>query len=366
MPVTRAANASRLGFARVVFALLLVITPFVAGAQRQAASPVDDVLDRMTADINDLRYADAIRRGSAFGSSVDALSLAQRVRWRLLMAAAHYPFEREHQRPDSASRHLRAVVRLAPEARYAPEMRWRGLDSLLENARGRTLAAVVSGPASQRAAGPAAPGRVDVLATRPVHVRAAVVVRATGEVMQSDTATGARPTLRLIAHDERRVLLAPGEYDIVLTAWDLASRGDSVVTRYALSIEGTIPALAPEPPIPASALLPERADPGARRFLAKGLAYTALTVAVATLVRSDRSLRGEFGTDGRAFAVGGAMLVGTGALLWRAKERTIPANVAANAAARAEHDRRIGDIIRANRVQLASYAVTARIAPEPR
>jgi hypothetical protein len=357
------------GVRRAVAALLLCLAPAVAAGQARAASPVDDVLDRMTGDINDLRFADALRRGQPFAGSLEALPLAQRVRWRLLMAAAYYPFEREHQRPDSAMLHLRALVRIAPDARYAPEMRWRGLDSLLENARERTLAAVVRGPLTQRVAGPTTPGRVDVVATRAVRTRIVVVERATGRITQSDTVTDPRPTPRLIAHDDRQVLLAPGEYDLVLTAWDVTASDDSVTSRYGLTVEAgsaRLPALRPEPPLPASALLPERAVPSRRRYLAKGIAYTALTVAAATLVRSDATLRDEFATDGRAFAVGGVMLAGVGVMFWREKERPIPANIAANVATRAEHERRIADLVAENRIRLSGYAVTVRIAPEPR
>lgn len=347
-------------------ALAAFLSPVTASAQERAASPVDDVLDRMTGDVNDLRYPEALRRGRAFAGTEDALTLAQRVRWRLLMAAAFYPDdERRHQHPDSALRHLRALIRIAPDARYAPEMRWRGLDSLLQLARERTLGAVVRGPLTQRVAGSAAPGTVEVIASRPVRFSLAVRERATGRVTQRDSATGARAAMRLAAHDDRRVLLAPGEYDLVLTAHDVDDETDSVVTRHLMTVEGQLPLLEPEPPLPAGALRPERLAPSRTPLIAKAAVFSGLTFGLATLARSDGALRDRFPTDGRAYLVGGAMIAGTAAIILRQRSRPVPANIAANAAARAEHDRRIAQVIDANRARLAGYGVSVRIAAEP-
>jgi hypothetical protein len=152
----------------------------------------------------------------------------------------------------------------------------------------------------------------------------------------------------------------------VLTAWDVTAPDDSVVARHALSIVGERPMLRPEPALPASALLPERVRPSRARFLTKGIVFSVLTVALASSVRSDEALRDEFGTDGRAYLVGGAMLAGVGTLFFREKERPIPENVTANMGARAEHDRRIADIIAENGNRLRGYGVTAHIAREPR
>lgn len=352
----------------LVAALLILCAPVLVSAQARTASPVDDLLDGITADINDLRYDEAVRRGRALSSAADDMPIAQRSRWRLLMAAAFYPEERALQQPDSATRHLRALIRLAPDARYAAEMRWRGLDSLLESARIETFAAVVRGPRVQRAGGADEPGRVDIVASRGARLRLDVVNRSSGRVVQSDSAEGATASLRLLAHDDRRLLLAPGEYDLVLTAHDTASRdaADPVTHRYTLTVEGEAPELVPEPPLPASSLLPERVAPAKGRLIAKGLAFAGLTFAFATVARNDATLRDRFPADTRALLVGGAMIAGVGTLLARQKERPIPANIAANAEARRAHDLRIEQVITGNRQRLVGHAATVRITPEPR
>lgn len=366
MSVARAARLAVLLAALLPGLASAQTTPASSRAQARAASPVDDVLDRITGDINDLRYADALRRGRGIAGSEQGLALAQRVRWRLLMAAAFYPDdERRHQHPDSALRHLRALVRIAPDARYAPEMRWSGLDSLLDVARARTLGAVARASASQRIGGSGAPGRIDVIATRPVRVSIAVVT-ADGRVLQRDSASGDSVRLALRAHDERRVLLPQGGHDLVLVAHDLEDDRDSVVTRYALVVDGEPPLLEPEPPLPASALLPEVLSPSRGPLIAKGIVFSGLTFALATAARGDATLRDRFPADGRAFAVGGVMLASVGAIILGSRSRPIPANVAANARARAEHDQRISRVIETNRGRLRGFTVTVRIAPEPR
>ncbi len=357
--------------ARVAHVVLLLasLLPALAGAQQaraRAASPVDDVLDRITGDINDLRYADALRRGRGIAGSEQSLPLAQRVRWRLLMAAAFYPDdEKRHQHPDSALRHLRALVRIAPDARYRPEMRWHGLDSLLDIARERTLGAVARAPATQRVGGANATGRVDVIATRRVRVSVAVV-DAEGAVLQHASGTGDSVRLELRANDGRRVLLPPGGHDLVLVAHDLADDRDSVVTRYALVVEGSPPMLEPEPPLAASALLPESVAPARGPLLAKGVVFTGFTLAIATAGRADETLRDRFSDDGRAYLVGGAIVASVAAIIATSRSRPIPANIAANEATRAEHDRSIQRVLDVNRGRLRNHVVTVRIAPEPR
>ena len=343
---------------------LLASVPAAATAQRSTDSPVDGLLDRITADINDLQYAQAIQRGQPLAVSASAMPLAQRLRWRLLMAAAFYPEERQHQNADSATMHLTAAVRIAPDARYIPEMRWRGLDSLLERARARTLAVVARAVPSQLVGGADTPLRVEAVASRAVQLRLRLVDRATGRAMPADTATGQRAEFSVSAHDGRRVLLAPGTYDLEITALDPGR--ESTDARYELVVEGTVIVLQPEPPILRSALLAERTTVARGRSIAAGLVFSGATLAVATLGRSDASLRERHPTDARAFVVSAAMLIGVTAVLWKQKGAPLPMNVAANAKVRAARERAADSVITANRVRLSTYRVTVRLAPEPR
>ena len=372
MPVTVHGGRALLRAACSSSAVLLAVLVLLASAplcspvraQGTAASPVNEFLDRITADINDLRYAEALRRGRTLAPSADAMPLAQRVRWRLLMAAAFYPEPRAVQGADSALAHLVAALRLAPDARYAPEMRWRGLDSLLARARARSPFVVLRAAPSLRIGARVAAGNLQAVATRPVHLTLSTVDRATGRSTVQDTAFAESVSLSLAAHDDGRLLIAPGVYDLVLTAVD-PKGGEPVTVRYEMTAEGKLPALAPEPQLPASALLPEHVMPARRSVIAKTAVFTGLTLVVATAARGDAALRDNFSTDARSYLVAGAMVAGAGALLTRVKGKPIPQNVAANAIARARHERAVNAAVEANRKSLASYAVTVRIAAEP-
>lgn len=352
------------GVAAGVVALGLALPTGVAG-QGASRSPVDDLLDRVTADINDLRYVDAIVRGRALAQQADAMAVPQRVRLQLLMAAAFFPDERAQQRGDSALAHLRAAVRLAPDVRFAAELRWRGLDSLLETARARTVAAVLRAPEEQRSGGPGSAASVELVAHRPMRLALRVVDRATGRTVRRDTATAERVRIDLPAHDGSRLLLAAGEYDLILVAHEIG-RPDSVAAVHALSVDGTPPLLEPEPDLPAATLRPEYRAPNRTGVLATGFAFSGATIVLATLGRSDAALRDGFSPDARAYAVGGAILLGTAVVAWRDRGRPVPRNVAANADIRADHARRVEAVRATNRTRLEGYRATVRIAAEGR
>jgi hypothetical protein len=115
----------------------VALLAIVGSLSAQQTSPVDDVLDRMFSDVNDFRYADAVRRGEEAAAITRAMSRTQQVRYRGLMAAAYYPEESTFQRPEAALRELDALIRLVPDAQLPQELFWRGLDSLLSVSRSR-------------------------------------------------------------------------------------------------------------------------------------------------------------------------------------------------------------------------------------
>lgn len=347
----------------LVILALLSLLPLAVGAQGSAESNVDVLLDRVAADINDLEYAEAIRRGQSLAISATAMSTAHRVRWRLLMAAAFFPEDPNLQHGDSAMRHLEAAVRLQPDARYDPAMRWRGLDSLLDRSRARTLGVALRPTPLQHADGADAPARITVIATHPTRFRLNLVDRATDETVHADTATGDSAVFAIPAHDGRRVILAPGTYVLEMTAVDAGVAARTV--RHEVTVRGTLPKLEAEPELNESSLLPEFVAVPRRRAILTGLAFSGATLAIASMGRSDGALADRFDTDARAYAVSAAMLVGVTAVLWKQKGAPLPQNAVANSTTRSRHQRELDGVIASNRALLRGYRPEVSVSVEP-
>lgn len=341
----------------------LVLLPHGAlPAQGTEPSAVVDLLDRMTADINDLRYAEALATGRALAARAAGLAVPLRTRLRLLLAAAYFPEDAALQRADSAVVQLKAAVEDAPDAAYPAELRWRGLDSLLAHARSTTVSAVLRPPARQPVAGPGAEARFPFVATPGTTVELRVQRAGDEAVLLADTLVAESGAFRLAAHDGSRMLLAAGAYRLVLTA----RRGsDPAVSRsYAASVEAPPLALEPLPELEPGALLPEVARPDGRRVRRLGAIAAAATIATALFARTDADLRSAYGPDPRAAVAGAAIVGGT---LWFAGSREltpIPRNVAANAATRAAHARTLIATQERNAAALAAWAGTIVMGPD--
>ncbi len=350
--------------AALAVAVLLALSPIGGGAQGTGnGSNVDALLDRVAADINDLKYEQAIQRGQSLAISATAMTTTHRVRWRLLMAAAFFPEDVRLQHGDSALRHLDAAVLLQPDARYDPAMRWRGLDSLLARSRERTLGVALRPTGTQHADGGDAPARVTVIASHPTRFRLNLVDRATDETVHADTASGDSAVFAIPAHDGRRVILAPGTYDLEVTAIDAGRAARTV--RHEVTVAGEAPSLEPEPVLAASSLLPEFTPVPRRKALLTGLAFSGATLAIASMGRSSDALRDRFGTDARAYAISAGMLVGVTAVLWKQKGTPLPQNAIANATARSRHQRELDGVTARNSALLRKYRPQVRVKAEP-
>jgi hypothetical protein len=338
-------------------ACLLLLVPLPTMAQDAARSVVDDLLDRIVADINGLRYDEAITRGRSLTRQAATLSDANRARLHLLLAAAFYPAERPLQRPDSARRHLAAAVQVAPDAAYPAELRWRGLDSLLAATRLRTLAAVLRAPERQQAGGPARAATFSALASAPSDLELVVRSRESGDVVHRDRREErtTETDFRVPLHVEQRAVMLPGTYDALLIVRRAGVR-DSAVVPYRLTVEAEPIALEPEPAFDESSLRPESVTPDrARTLRAAGLAVLG-TAALGILGRHDADLRETFTPDSRAYTTGLAFGAVVTVFALRPRTRTMPANVAANAALRAVHARAVQDVQRRNADRLETYS----------
>jgi hypothetical protein len=343
---------------------MVALLPVALGAQDAGVaaaprSPLDDLILKVEADVNDLRYADAIRRGNEIIGFTDARSPAQEVRLRSALAAAYYPEEPEFQRPDSAVAQLVAMLRAAPDGAIPIELRWRGLDSLFEVASSLTHAVRIEPAAPQVLVGEAGRGTVSVLASRPSHFRLRLTPAAGGVgVVHDSTSVASRSaTLTYRALQGRHVLLTPGAYEIAVIAIDPAT-GDSVVVRRAARVEGAALILLPTPVFDESRLRPERKRASWLKTGVVSIAVAGLTIVGGAVFLAASGEEGDEDLGAAVGAVGLAVGGLTAFTIHRPKDD--PAAAAANAELRAAHRRAVDAADAENQRRLAAYQVTVR------
>jgi hypothetical protein len=344
---------------RLLLATLLatLLAPSLAAAQEPARSAVVELLDRITADINDLKYAEALEVGRALALRSAVLPVALRTRLHLLMAAAYFPEDPSIQAADSASLHLRRAIQLAPDAAYPAELRWRGLDSLLAEARSREVAVALRVPPRQPIGAAGAAARLPFVATANTAVELRVTRRSNGQLVHADTIIAEQGEFTLAAHDGTRIIVPTGAYDLVLTATRGGS-ADAVSHTHTGVVETPVLVLEEEPALRSESLLPESAVPARRQLIRTGLIVGAATAGLAVLGRTDGDLRGAFDPDPRAFAVGAVIAASVAWFARRDEVTPLPANVAANEVTRAVHARAVAAVRERNAARLANYTGT--------
>jgi hypothetical protein len=342
--------------------LLLALSLFAAPAEAQFR----DLIDRVRSDLRDQKHAEAVRRGQEIFAFSSAMTPEQLLELRQVMAAAFYPAQAEGQQPDSAMVQLVELVRLDPEATNAPDLKWAGLDSLLELARSRTFSVAARYPDETILVGADGRGFVDVVATRPSRFRLRITSVAAGESVVHDSATaGKRGRLSFRAHDGARPLIGTGEYRFAIVAVDSAT-GDSIVVRHRGMATGQVPALAPVAPFREASLRPETVSPPRARTVATGILFAGLTYAFATQARSGEPLRSAYPTDSRAMLLSGVVLAATVSTFWLDKGEPDREAMQANLRARDEHRLKMAEAEVENRRRIAAYRVTIRVTPESR
>jgi hypothetical protein len=342
----------------------LLLASTVGGQQRPAGSPISDLIARLNNFVNDFQYAEAIRVGTSATALVRLMRPEQLIAFRTVMAAAYYPDDREAQDAASALRELDALVLLQPDARITPELRWRGLDSLLEVSRGRTFSVAARPSASYALSGTEGRAFVDVVASRPTRFRLVTTARGQGGAVTHDSAAFATTArLGLRAHDGVRPLLARGAYDLVLIATDEAT-GDSTKLSFSLEVDAEPIETVPVPAFDPAWLRPEREPPRRVRTVLKGLLFAGFTYGVAAYARAEEPLRTAHPTDTRAYAVSGAMLGAVVVAAIADRGRDLPENVRWNAAAQVAHAEMIRSTLDENARRVREYRVTLKVAAE--
>jgi hypothetical protein len=319
-----------------------------------------DPLDLMREDLREKRYADVIRRGNDLLGSSRTFTVGEQVMLWQVMAAAYFPPDVMAQRPDSARLPLDALVRLAPDAELAEDLRWPGLDSLLQRSRDATFA-VVARPQPEYVVSSAEPAYVTVVASRPARFRLTSISSATGVATVHDSGGATRSaTLRLRAHDGTRPIFGSGDYLLQVTAIDEQTGDSVVVTRRALarangnSIGPAIPPFTPPASVRVAAM---------RRstLLLGGLAFGGATIAIANGARAQEPIRSGFDADNRAMIVGGAMVAAAVTVFVLDHGRSRPANDAEIARARVAYDRRVAALQAESAEQAGRYRVTLTV-----
>lgn len=328
----------------------------------QGADPVDDLILRVIADLNDLRYDDAIARGREVFRSAATMTPAQEALLRTALAAAFYPEEEPAQRPDSALAQFAAAIRVKPDVVLPVELRWSGLDSLLDVARSRVFAVVVQADSPRVLAGPDARGGLMVQSSRPARftLRTGLVGSSTSVVQSTSSEPSTASVLMFRALDGRDVLLAPGAYTATITAVDAA--GDSVQLRRRLLVEGQPLFIVAPPVFDSTRLLPERR----RGSLARRALISAVLGGTAFYVASlfkDAEFDGDFRPSGASVGLGLSVFAIGVSTHWIFGAGRDADAVAANARLREEHRRAVERAEEESAARRNAYRVTVTLAP---
>jgi hypothetical protein len=338
-----------------------------AAVHAQETSPLDDLIARVRADVNDLKYPEAIARGREVFAFARTARPAQLIALRQAMAAAFYPEEREAQQPDSALAHLRAAVRLQPDVQLAAELKWPGLDSLLEVARRTTFAVQLRPNAADTIVGPDGRAHVSFIASRPARYKLRVRALPNGAsvAMDSVMTPSASGRLAIRAHDGRAALIGAGQYELLVTAYDSAS-SDSIVIRHDAEATATALTTVPRPMLDTTKLQNEFAKPKRTQLVVSSILYSTATFMIASSARAEEPILSGFGTDGRATFVGLSILgAGVGGF-WLDKGSVNAEALRANLDLRVAHRTAVQAAEAENRRRIAEYRVTLRVRPEAR
>lgn len=337
-----------------------------APLRAQQADPVDDLITRVIADVNDLRYADAITRGRELLTFSKTMRPAQEALLRSVLAAAYYPEETDAQQPDSAIAQFAAGIRVQPDLALPIELRWAGLDSLLSVARARTFAIVVSAD-EQSLVGPGATAALSVHSSRPARftLRTSLLGSAVQTPQSSTTAADTHASLSYRAHDGRDLLLAPGEYVATIVAVDPNTGDSTVVTRRVL-VEGAPLLIVAPPAFDSTQLRPETSKPPMLRTMLTALAVGTATFIIGSLGGGDDDFGDDFEPDGRSIVVGLAIFGAGASTYWLDKGKADPEAVAANTALRDAHRKAVEDAAAESARRLREYRVTVKFPVEAR
>jgi hypothetical protein len=347
----------------VSIAFLLAAAPL--GAQVQQASVVDDLLKRALDAYNDLNFGRADTLASQVLQSTGKITPAQRTRAMILVAAAAYPDDPPAQRRHVALSMLRSVVRMNLDVEVPAELRWAGLDSLVEEAKRTSFGIAVSADTMQTLVGPQGMGRVAVRSNR--SGRYFLRITQAGATVAVDTATvGVNSELRFAGMRNEKPVFSTGDYAMTVTAIDASGRDTITITRTMRVESPTIQFVTIPTKLDSTKLLPVRSPKFGMKAIFPALIAGGGAYALASVLRGEGKIATDVAADSKGIAVGGAIAASTILAGLADRGRPLPANVAANKAYGEAFQKSVADAQAENRRRIAEHRTTVRIEQEAR
>lgn len=344
-------------------ALMLVAAP--VGAQVQQSSVVDDLLKRAQDAYNDLNFFRADTLANQVLQSTARITQAQRTRAMVLVAAAAYPDDPPAQRRTVALATLRSLVRMNLDVEVPTELRWAGLDSLVEEAKRTSFGIAVSADTMQTLVGHQGVGKISVRSNR--SGRYFLRISQGDATVAIDTTTvGVNGDLRFLGMRNDRPLFTSGDYAVTITGIDASGRDTVTVSRTMRVESPTIEFLTPPTKLDSTKLLPVRSPKFGAKAILPAIIAGGGAFALASVLRGEGKIATDVPGDSKGIAVGGAIAVSTILAGFVDRGRPLPANVAANKAYGEAFQKSIADAQAENRRRIAEHRTTVRIDQEAR
>ena len=345
--------------------LALVLAAAPVGAQVQQSSVIDDLLKRAQDAYNDLNFLRADTLANQVLSSTGRITSAQRTRAMVLVAAAAYPDDPPAQRRPVALSMLRSVVRMNLDVEIPAELRWAGLDSLVDEAKRTSFGIAVTADSMQSLVGPQGMGKIAVRSNR--SGRYYLRITQGGATVAVDTATvGVNSELRFAGMRNEQPVFTTGDYSVTVTGIDASGRDTITVTR-AMRVESSaLQFLTLQSKMDSTKLLPVRSPKFGAKAIVPAILAGGGAFALASVLRGEGKIATDVPGDSKGVAVGGAIAVSTILAGFMDRGRPLPANVAANKAYGEAFQKSIADAQAENRRRIAEHRTTVRIEQEAR
>lgn len=344
-------------------ALALVAAPLCA--QVQQSSVIDDLLKRALDAYNDLNFGRADTLANQVLQSTARVSPAQRTRAMVIIAAAAYPDDPPAQRRNVALTTLRSLVRTNLDVDIPTELRWAGLDSLVEEAKRTAFGIAVSADTVQMLVGPQGSAKISVRSNR--SGRYAMRITQGGATIAVDTAmVGVTGELRFAGMRDEKPIFTTGDYAITVTGIDASGRDTAVITRTMRVEADPLQFVAVPTRLDSTKLLPVRSKKFGAKAIFPAIIAGGGAFALASVLRGDGAIATSVPGDSKGVAVGGAIAVSTILAGFADRGRPLPGNVAANKAYGEAFKKSIVDATAENRRRVAEHRTMVRIEQETR
>ena len=348
--------------------LAMVIAAAMAGrsgAQVQQGSVIDDLLRRAQDAYNDLNFLRADTLANQVLGSTGRISMAQRTRAMVLIAAAAYPDDPSAQRRALALTTLRRLVAIDLDVQVPQELRWAGLDSLIDEAKRTAFGVAVTPDSMQALVGPTGSGKIAVRSNRTGRFTMRIFqgTAGTGVPVVVDSAIpGATAELRFAGMRNERPVFTTGDYMMVVTGIDATGR-DTVTHRIPMRIEAPALEFVQVPTkMDSTKLLPVRSPRYGMKAILPALIAGGGAFALSAVLRGEGEIATEVKADSKGMAVAGAIIGGTIFAGLTDRGRPLPNNVAANKAAGEAFDKSITDATAENRRRVTEHRTTVRMS----